>query len=316
MGALGLKERFFPTPPPPANNALGPLPMPNFEGSLATPSGLTYTLETVDGTLPEMPVTVTVFSLNPDNQATFGTFDRMKAQAARMGFASEPEKKENSTYLFQDPINPQRTLLIDELSGDFEVSYNYGSDLGIFSQGDFESREQIISRGRAFFDDLELMTPDLATGSAEVLYMKLDGQNLVKTTSLANADAVYVNFRRSDVDETPVVYPNTQKGLVSTLVIPNADQQKGILEARYYHSTVDSDSTGTYEPITTEEAFTRLKKGEAVFASLPDPLPSSIPIRSITLGFLDPFPPQPYLQPVIVFSDDKDFSAYVPAVKY
>ncbi len=310
FGALALKEHFFPTPLPPANNALGTLPYPNFQGSEATPSGLTYTLETVDGTLPVLPRTLTAFALEPEFKVTFGTFDRMKSVASQMGFTSDPQKKEGSTYEFQDPANSQRTLLIDELSGNFEVKYNYSSDLGVFNDKDLSSKEAVIAKARGFFENLGLYTPDLATGSAEVTYMRLSGQNLTKTTSLANSDAVYVDFKRADVNDLPVVYPNAAKGLVSALVV------KDVLEARYYHASVDANSFGTYDPITTKSAFESLKNGQAIFASLPDPLPKSIPIREVHVGYLDPFPPQGFLQPVIVFSDDKDFEAYVPALRY
>lgn len=315
FGAIGLKERFFPTPPPPANNALGALPFPNFVGSEASPSGVTYTLETVDGGLPTMPRTVTVYALTPDSRVSFGTFDRMKAFAADLGFTGEPQKKEGSYYEFQDPKDPLRTLLIDELSGDFEINYNFGSNLDVFKTRNFTSNDELITKTKDFFEDLGLLTPDLATGSAEISYMKLDGQNLVPTTSLANSDAVYVSLKRGDLDGSPVVSPNAKKGLVSALIVGNSTND-GILETTYYHSTVDPTATGTYDPISSSDAFEKLKKGDAIFASLPSPMLNSVPIRSVSFAYLDPFPPQGFLQPVIVFTDDKDFKAYVPAVKY
>ncbi len=316
LGAISLKNTFFPTPPPPANNALGPLPYPNFDGSLATPSGVTYTLETVDGTLPPMPRTVKVFALTPDSQVSFGTFDRMKSFAAEMGFTSEPQKQSGTTYEFQDPENSLRTLHIDEISGDFDLNYNYASDIEAFNPRDFSSNEDVIEKTKSFFEGLDLITEDLATGTAEVSYVKLDGQNLIPTTSLSNSDAVYVTLKRFDVDETPVVYPNSMHGLVSALIVGNSTKNDGVLEATYYHSSVDQDNSGTYDPITTKQAFEKMQKGEAIFASLPNPLPKNIPVRSVKLAYFDPFPPQGFLQPVIVFTDDKDFTAYVPAVKY
>ncbi len=318
--ALGIKDRVFPTPPPPANNALGQLPYPNFEGSFATPSGTTYTIETVDGTLPAMPATVKVYSLVPGIKVSFGTLDRMKQQAASMGFTGEPTRKSGTVYVFTDPTNSLRTLEIDELNGDFQIIYNYASNTDVFSQKDFKSKDQVVGIARGFFEDQGLITDDLATGSAQVTYMRLDGQNLVPTTSLANADAVYVSFERAPIDATeisegtPVVYPNDQKGLVSALVTGNSNSKDAILEARYYHSSIDPNATGTYKPITTAEAFEMLKKGQAIFGSLPTPMPASIPIRSVSLGYLDPYLPQGYLQPVIVFSDDRGFLAYVPAI--
>lgn len=316
LGALGLKDAFFPAPPPPANNALGPLPVPNFEGSLASPSGVTYALETVDGTLGTLPTTVTVYSLTPDSRVSFGTFDSMKAKAAGLGFTGEPVKAEGSTYIFTDPSDNLRTLKIDEVSGDFEIDYNYGSNLDIFANKNFTSRDQVVTQAREFFSNLGLLSNDLATGSAQVTYMRLDGQNLVPTTSLSNADAVYVSLNRNDIGDLPVVYPNKQQGLVSALIRGGGQRENSVVEAKYYHSTVDQSTSGTYNPITLTEAFDRLKSGNAIFSSLPNPLPGNIPIRSVRLGYLDPFPPQGFIQPVIIFSDDQMFEAYVPAVKY
>lgn len=316
FAAVGIKERLFPTPPPPANNALGPLPKPNSQGSLATPSAVAYTLETVDGGLPQMPRTLTVYTLTPDSKVSFGTFDRMKTLAGKMGFTGEPVKKEGSTYEISDPNNSLRTLQIDEKSGDFKIVFNYGSDVSVFSGKNFTSQNDVVQEARGFFQGLGLLTPDLASGSAEVSFLKLDGQSLVPTTSLANADAVNVNLTRVPIGESPIVDPNYQKGNVSALVIGNANQDSKILEASYYHSTIDEQSSGTYDPISFEEAYDKLQKGDAIFASLPNPLPKTIPIRSVSIAYLDPLPPQGFLQPVIVFSDDKDFRAYVPALKY
>lgn len=315
LGALGLKDRFFPAPPPPANFALGELPIPNFEGGEATPSGVAYTLDTADGYLPKMPATVMVYSLVPNVRVSFGTFEKMKAQAGNIGFTGEPQKIQGSLYRFQDPNNILRTLEIDEISGDFEVKYEYGSDLGVFGQKNFTSKEVIIDKAQEYFSKLGLFTPDLATGSAVVSYMRLDSQNLIPTTSLSNADAVFVSFERSPINEIPIIYPNAKKGLVSALITGSSDPSKQVLQARYFHSSVDMENTGTYNPITTEEAFELLKAGKAGFSSLPDPLPKTVPIRTVSIGYLDPYPPQGFLQPVIVFSDEKEFKAFVPAVR-
>lgn len=303
--AVGLKDKYFPAPPPPATVAFGKLPYPNFSGSLATPSGaVSYTIETVDGNLPTLPTTMKVYFM-PKAGPSFGSFEKMKGQAVKLGFTDVPSKTGPTSWRFTDHDNPLRVLDIDEISGSFRLNYNYLSDLALFNEKNFTSVENIISQAQSFFD---------SQGTPSVAYFRLDAGTLVPTTALSNADAVGVTLNRADLEKVPVVSPDARQGLVSILFSSTNDSKRKILEARYFYSPVSGENSATYPLIKATVAFEKLKAEKAIFASLPSPMPNSIAIRQVYLAYFDPYPPQNFLQPVLVFSDQKGFIAYVPVI--
>lgn len=312
--SIGIWQQIFPPPPPPATLAFGSLPYPLAQNNIATPSGvITYTLETVDGGFPPVPSTVKVFFM-PRLGASFGSFDRMKSQAEKLGFTDIPLRAGPTVWHFTDKNNPLRTLDIDEISGNFRLVYNYVSDVSIFSSKSFTSSDQAVNTARGFFDGVGALPATFKAGLPSVYYFKFDAGTMVPTTSLSNADAVSVTLNRSDVDKMPVVSPDFRQGLVSALISGSNDPKKTILEARFFASNIDTENWGTYSVLKGSEAFEQLKKGKTIYASLPTPMSGAISIRKIYLAYLDPYPAQSYLQPIWVFSDEKGFVAYVPAV--
>lgn len=306
-------QRLFPAPPPPPNYAFGKLTYPNAQNNIATPSGLTYSLETIDGNLPVLPLTFKVYFM-PQPTSFFGSFDATKTKARGLGFADIPKRIGNTAWRFTDKNNNLRTLDIDELSGNYRVTYNYGSDLALFDQKNFNSDGEIISSAQSVFSAAGEFPEDLKTGKPAISYLRLQDGGLVTATSLSNTDAAAVTFNRADIDKIPVVSPDKKQGLVSVLLSGNPDPAKKVLEARYFYTQINLENFGTYPPIKSIEAFELLKAGKAIYAGLPNPVPNPIIIREIYPAYLDPYPPQTFLQPVLVFSDQKDFQAYVPLV--
>lgn len=316
-GFIGIWQRIFPPPPPPATVAFGKLPLPSAQNNVATPSGTTYTLETVDNSLPTIPKIMAVYFM-PHSGANFGSFDKMKALAARLGFqadSSNPPKKTGSTsWRFTDSNNPLRSLDIDELSGNFRLTYNFLSDLSLFNEKNFSSVESVMSSAQSFFSNAGVFSNDLSENPPTVTFFKLDSGALIPTTSLSNAEAISVSFARSNIDKIPVVSPDPKQGLVSVLLSGSSDQGKKAIDGRYFYSQIDSVNFATYPVISAKEAFDKLKASQAIFASLPIPMVNAVSIRKVYLAYLDPYPPQSYLQPVLVFSDEKGFIAYIPLV--
>lgn len=319
-GLFGIWQMIFPPPPPPANMAFGRLPYPAAQNNVATPSAyITYTLETPDGSLPTMPTTFRVYFMPPPN-SSFASFDRMKATAGQMGFKDTPMRVQATTWRFTDKDVPLRTLDIDELSQNFRLLYSYISDQAVFSDKNFSTIEDITNSTRYFFDSLGILPPEFKAGTPIMTYYKFDSGALVSTTALANADAVGVTLSRVNIDsgstfdKIPVVSPDYRQGLVSVLYSGSTNEKKKILEARFLVAPLSLENFGTYTPIKASEAFDRLKAGRAIFASLPAGKIDSVTIRKVYPAYLDPYPSQSYLQPVLVFSDEKGFVAYVPLV--
>lgn len=312
--ATGLWQRLFPPPPPTANVAFGKLPYPSAQNNIATPSSaINYTLETVDGTLPTLPNLLKVYFMARPGPS-FGSFDRMNTQAKKMNFSDIPKKISATVWRYVDSSTPLRVLDIDEVSGNFHQTYNFLSDLSLFNDKNFSSVDQVTSAAQSFMSDLGVSAADIKSGTPTVSYFRLDSGALVGTTSLSNADAVGVSLNRADIEKIPVLSPDAKQGLVSVLYSGSNDQKKHILEIRFFYTPIDLENWGTYPLSSPADLFEKLKAGKAIYASLPNPPAANITIRKVYLAYLDPYPPQAYLQPVLVFSDDKGFVAYVPAI--
>lgn len=311
-----LWRKVFPPPPPLATVAFGKLPYPTAQNGVATPSGgISYSLETATGQLPEMPKNLKVFFM-PRPGPAFGSFEKMKALASRLGFSDNPApvKVGSTAWRFSDATTPLRHLDIDEITQNFRVTYDYVSDQSLFTEKNFSSAANIVSTAQSFFSGAGLFSADLQTVSPIITYFKLDSGALVQTTSLSNADAVGISFNRSAIDKAPVVSPDPKQGLVSVLLSGSSDSKKRVLEGRYFYTAIDLENFATYPVISAASAFEKLKAGHAFYASIPIPVPTNVSIRNVSLAYLDSYPPQSYLQPVLVFSDEKGFIAYVPVV--
>lgn len=318
----GLWQQFFPPPPPPPTLIFGRLPQPTAMNNIATPSGsISYTLETPDGGLPAMPNALRVYFM-PKFSSSFAAFDRMKATAGKLGFTDVPTRITATAWRFSDRANPLRVLDIDEVSQNFRMTYNYLSEQALFNDKNFSSTDQVVAEARGYFGGLGVLPAEFAGGQPIVTLYRFDAGALTPTTALANADAVGITLTRADLDsgsrlgKLPVLSPDYHLGLVSVLLAGTNSPGRRVLEARFLVSQVDQQNFGTYPPVSAADAFNKLKNGQAIFASLPEGLGNSVTIRKVYPAYLDPYPAQSYLQPVLVFSDEKGFVAYVPLIRY
>lgn len=315
VAGVNIWTKLFPKPPAAPTMAFGQLPSPNGENNIATPAGeITYSLETADGALPVLPYTFKVYFM-PHPTSAFGSFDQMKTVAGNLGFSTTPSRTSQTTWRFADRSNPLLTLDIDEISLNFRVKYNYISDQSLFRERNFSSKEQITSEAVSYFSRLGTLPEEFRGGAAIVTYYKFDTGILSPTTSLAEADAVGVTLLRTNINDLPVVSPDYRQGLVSILFSGSNDSKKRVLESRFLVSPVDLENWATYSPISTTDAWAKLQAKKAIFASLPSPMSSTIVIRKVYTAYLDPYPAQSFLQPVLVFSDEKGFVAYVPLIQ-
>lgn len=320
--AIGLWEKIFPPPPPPPTMTFGKLPLPAAVNNIATPSSaITYIIETPDGTLPTIPYALRVYFM-PKSQPSFNAFERMRRVANRLGFFDAPRRITETTWQFVDNRNPLRRLDIDEISLNFRMTYDFISDQSLFNDRNFTSAESVADEARQYFEQLGILPTDFIGGRPIVTYYRLDAGVLVAAPAPAGADAAGVTLTRLDLDsgietlgKIPVVSPDYKQGLVSVIFAGTKDSGKRVLEARFLTSEIDKENWATYPVISAEEALERLRNHKAIFASLPQNFGGTITLRKIYLAYLDPYPAQSFLQPVMVFSDERGFVAYVPLIQ-
>lgn len=304
-------QEAFPPPPPTATVAFGKLPYPSAQGALATPSAMTYTIETIDSGLPELPPNLKVFFIVRPT-ASFGSYDRMLQRASSLGFGTSPQLIRTNVWRFVDRENPLRVLDIDELSLQFRISYNYVADPTLFTQKTFTTPEPVIGAARGVFGNL--ISQNFSQNEPILTYYIYQNGILTPTTTLSGADAVGVSFVRNDIEETPVVSPNQAEGVVSTIISGSTDPDRRSLEVRFFEAEVNTQNWATYPIITSDQAYQMLTEGKGIFSASPTPMPTSFVVREAFVAYLMPYPTQSYLQPVMVFTDQRGLMAYVPLV--
>ncbi len=308
---------LFPPPPPPPTLSFGRLPKIEFP---STPVGsssaqFTYTLETVGGALSSQTPNLKVFFI-PKPAPSFGANEKMLSQASRLGFTGQPQRIPNTvnSWRFDNNIHPLQHLDYDQTNGNFHLYYEFRYDLNLFFQKTFTNQQEILNQANAFFQNLGLLGPNIPS----VSYFKLELDKLMPATSLAEADAAAVTFQRANIFDRQQSYPvlpaNPKQGLISLLFSGNSDPPKKILEANYFYLPVDMENWATYPAISFAQAFEILKSGQAFMAQLSTNPSSQIIIRQAYYAYFDPPNFQNYLQPVVVFSDEQGFLAYVPAI--
>jgi hypothetical protein len=158
-----------------------------------------------------------------------------------------------------------------------------------------------------------LYADDLAGGTNEASFLKLDGTQLVGTTSLSQSDAERVDFFRKPIGNTPVFTPYPDQAPISIIFSGSTDSKKHIIQFAYTFWPIDYTTTATYALKTSEQAWQELQAGGGYIARYPSEGTVAV-VRNIYLAYYDSFDPQTYLQPIFVFDGDNGFRAYVPAV--
>lgn len=305
-------KAHHPKPPPPPTVAFGKLPKLKFPPRQNLPP-IGLKLETVSGTLPNLPTQAKVFFM-PQAATTLLAWDNTKTWAKTLGFHREPQAPDKYNFVFASESVPQTTLKVNVLTRNFQLNYDWKNDLSILSQGSPPAENQAISIAKSFFQGAESLPEDLSLGKAEVTYLKYANGELEKAIFFQEANFARVNLYRSDIDGLPVLPPNPKNSNVSILIAPAQDRNRGIMEAHYAHFPVSLEKWATYPIIDSQTAWNQLATGKGFIANLGNNPSGKVTVRNAYLAYYDSPEPQNFLQPIIVFEGDNDFFAYVQAV--
>lgn len=306
---------IFPPKPPPPNHAFGVLPKIAFPDSQATPSSqLAFTLQTIDGTLPEASSSAPVFFM-PKKTANLLALSNTQAFATRFNFNPEAIQESKNIYRFDDPDTPLRTLRYDLVSDNFIIRYRFEQDTGLFAAKDLPSEQAAIAESDGILRSFDLDQDDITSGSQDISFLRLVGDQLVRTTSLSRADAVRVDYFRADVGGLPVFTPIPDEGHIAFIYSGARDDNRHILQLAYTYWPVDKENFGTYALRSPDVAWQELQSGQGYIAQYPT-TGTSVVVRDVRLGLYDTFDPQTYLQPIYIFEGDNGFLGYVHAVSH
>jgi hypothetical protein len=312
FAAIDFYRVTFPPPALVPNNALGKLPKIEFPES-ATPSGqLSFTINTVSGTIPEASDAARVYFM-PKNRSNLLSLSRAQVLVNNVGFNTTPRQiGDTNAYHWIDLRNPLRSIDLDIVTGQFQLKYAYIHELTLFNQPNIPPPVQATNQVLAFFRKMGITAVDLDFDNPQVTYLRLVGNSLEPTTSQSQANAVRVDVFRKPYSNYPVYTDKLGQANVSFIISGAIETNKDILEVNFHHWEVDERTMGIYALKQASTAYTELQSGQAYFVSLPPD--NNVVITDVFLAYYDSKMPQLFLQPVFVFTGENGFMAYVPAV--
>lgn len=306
--SLKIYRKVFPAPPPPPTIAFGKLPKLSFPEQKDLPK-FTFSIETPTVGLPKLPTQAKVYFM-PKSSVNLLSFDEAKQKAAKLGFKSEPSRVTETILRFSDPGSAS-ALEVNIVSGIFSISYNLSADPSPLSKQP-PAPAVAISQVKSFLTQNGLLLPDLdEEGVTSTQFLSIDNDKLVNVLSLSEAKLVKVNLFRKGHDKIPTVTLNPKQANVWFLVGGTGK----VVAGEYHYFPVDETQVATYPLKTAAEALNDLNSGSGFIASVGDNTDGKVAIRKIYLAYFDPASPaDQFFQPIVVFSGDRDFVAYVPAV--
>jgi hypothetical protein len=303
------------TPPPLPNVRFNVLPRPQFTGMNST-SGYKFALQNIEGKPPETTDSGKVYSM-PKKLPTLLSADRAKSFASRIGFTKEPDQVQSIYYHYTDPTNPLRTLQLDIVNMNFTLTYDYEKNPAlVFNPNRSISKDQVIDAVKSYISMNGLMDGTIADGKivGTLLTYQKESKDFTKAISISAADAVRIDFFRTDLDNMKMLPPGFDTSFNYALFSPTGDQLTNMLQLSYTYWPIAFDDFATYPFKSSIQAWQDLVDGYGFIVRLGNNTPDNIIIRNIYIAYYDTPQPQPYLQPIFVFEGDNDFVAYVQAI--
>lgn len=304
-----INQSLHPTPPAPPTVDFGKLPPISFPANNSTQQ-FTFALDTLSGSLPDVGDRATIYKIQ-QSQPSLLALDNATNIVQKVGFSSTPVRISDTDYKWTNSDSLQKTLTMNVFNNNFSISSDFLNDQNVQKGNNLSDQNGAIGLATTFLQNLGLFPQDVDTNKTKATLLSISNGQLVPATSLSDAEIIRVDFFQSDVNKTPIFYPNATYSTMSML-IGGGNPNSQIVDAHFYHQTIDS-AHGTYPIISSQQAFDALKKGQAYISSY-DNTGTTITIRNISLGYYMGIDQQQYLQPIFVFQGDHGFYAYVPAI--
>jgi hypothetical protein len=274
-------------------------------------SGLSFTLDTIEGTPITATSTARVFFI-PEPQSKLGYRSKLLLMAKQFGFESNVKYTlDHDEAFFSDET---KKLTINIANFNFNYEYDFSKEDSLFEATVLPSESEIKNKAINFIKTIDRYPDELAKGKVTIAYFnyKSSDQSITPTDDPNLANLVEIDFYRADIDELPVVSPKFTTS-PNHLVLTFKEGEMKILKAKISFFEKYEEEFGVYPLKTGDEAYRELASGGAVVIANPTQN-KDIVIKKMFLAYFDPDEYQKYLQPVYVFLGKNDFVAYVWAV--
>lgn len=308
IGSFAL-NLISPTPPAPPTVAFGKLSLVSFPQNAN--SALSYSLNTLTGSLPQLPDRITVYKLQQPAPNLLG-LDKAKSIAVEAGFTADPVALSETQYRW-DKTDPLPTsLTMDIQSFDFALTSDYKNNDTVKTAAHLPDESLAQTASKEFFNKVMPLPDYIDDNKTKVTLLSINGNTLLPATSISTTQLIRIDYFPNAIDNLPIYTSNPANSLIYSLIASGTADYPQVVEAVYYHRSVTKDKA-TYPIKSASDAYEELKQGKGYIAANPTES-SNIVITNVSLGYyIDPSSQQ-YLWPIIVFQGDKGFYAYVSAV--
>lgn len=307
-GFFFIKEVVSPTPPPPPTVAFGKL------AKVYLPEGIKknfiYSIDTITGDLPTFPDRTKVYKMDQGEPDILGV-ERTSQKVASLGFDGKAQQLSDTVYRWRTSEPFLKSLVINVRYSSFNLQTAFLTNQDLLYSKNILNKDEAINQAKSFLYSLSLYPPDLDESKTKTKSLSVKNGVIYDATSISNTDLITVYFFQKDIDGLPIVYPSGT-GSTMNFTIAGGGQEQEVVDARFFYQKI-ANKSATYPLLTSDQAFEKLKKGNAYIASY-EGKDLVIVIKKVYLGYYASGRTQNFLMPVIVFEGKNDFVAYVSAV--
>jgi len=305
-----IKEKINPAPLPPATASFGKLDPIEFPQSREA-QGFKYTIDTLNGKLPEFPDRTKVYKISP-GKIDFLSLEKAKEKVSVLGFKNKESFVAENTYQWIDAGYMLRRISYNILSSDFVFSSSFLTDPIVESGINLPPQNEAIAIAKRFLESQSSFPHDIDETKTKTALFSIKNYTLIPADKIQEAKIIRVDFFQKDIDGLPIYYPSPMLSTINALIAggQNASQ---VVEASFFYQDISNDSA-TYPIKSSSQAFEELKREKASVISYSGKT-TDIPVKNVFLAYYLNQKDQQYLMPIIVFEGNDDFVAYVSAVK-
>jgi hypothetical protein len=349
-----VKNILFPPKIDPANQAYGKIPFLEFPQS-AVDGEFTYTIDTLDGTLPELPDRLVIYPI-VNEEPNLLNLETAKDKIAAMQMVDNtgnplPEiPRGGPTYEWEELTGLQRKVVFDIVAMNFTITSEYLKSNTVLRANSFRNLTDstaVVPTVEEFLNIISLLPEDLdrektTNPNPEKGYttkpqmFSIAAGELRPSTSLSNAQIIRVDLYQKDIEYKltagtnsnltkfqefemlmPIMYPKPPHSTMNFLLGSGTSSTSiDVVEASFTHHTIN------LEP--EEQATYPIKTAEEAFNDLQEGRAyiaaysggeAQILVNDVYLAYYLGEDRQEYLMPVVVFEGPDGFFAYVSAVK-
>ncbi len=305
-GGAIFRQLFFPKPPPPPAQAFGKLPHITFPKK--GESGINYTVNTVDGKLPNLASRVDVYALlstEPDLLA----LQKAKSTLDSMNFVENQFKRSDTLYQWTQ----SRTGIVinyNIVNKNFTINSNFLTNPSLISTTLLPSQADIIRDVGNYLKTIDAQTDNIDFEKTKVDSLELQNGSLVEAQNLGNARLARVTLVQKNVGDIPIIYGAPEDSLL-TFIVSYPSNSLQLLDGIFYNYQIDDTKKSDYPIKSVEQALEDLKSGNAYIIN-PQNL-TDVDITNVELKYYLPRENNGYLLPVFVFTGI-NFTGFVEAL--